>query len=86
MMICKYPNQVIDERGVAYVASAHGQQRFGGTWEGWLEFDAIDDGHAQLRTGQETSQPNRTAVEYWAEGLVPVYFEGALARAQGRLL
>jgi len=31
-------------------------------------------------------QPNRTAVEYWADGLEPIYFEGAFARAQGRLL
>ena len=39
-----------------------------------------------LRTDQETSQPNRSALEYWADGLEPIYLEGALARAQGRLL
>ena len=32
-------------------------------------------------TGRETSQPNRLAVQYWATGLEPIYFEGALARA-----
>jgi hypothetical protein len=39
-----------------------------------------------LVTQQETSQPNRAALEYWADGLEPIYLEGALARAQGRLL
>jgi len=39
-----------------------------------------------LRTEQETSQPNRAAIEYWADGLEPIYLDGALARAQGRLL
>jgi hypothetical protein len=38
-----------------------------------------------LYTDQESSQPNRTALEYWARGLESVYLEGALARAQGRL-
>jgi hypothetical protein len=31
-------------------------------------------------------QPNCPALEYWAEGLKPIYLEGAIARAQGRLL
>ena len=35
-----------------------------------------------LRTGQETSQPNRWALDYWAGGLEPVYLEGALTRAR----
>jgi hypothetical protein len=35
----------------------------------------------ELRTGQETSQPNRDAVAYWAGGLEPIYFEGAFTRA-----
>jgi len=38
---------------------------------------------ATLRTDQETSQPNRGALEYWADGLEPVYLQGALARAGG---
>jgi hypothetical protein len=35
-----------------------------------------------LTTDQETSQPNRAAVEYWATGLEAVYFEGAFERAR----
>jgi hypothetical protein len=46
----------------------------------------MDKRKPTLRTEQETSQPNRVAVEYWASGLEPIYLEGAFARAQVRLL
>jgi hypothetical protein len=39
------------------------------------------NGGPALRTGRETTQPNRDAVAYWASGLEPVYFEGAFVRA-----
>jgi hypothetical protein len=41
--------------------------------------------YKSLRTDRETSQPNRISTEYWVSGLEPIYLEGALARAQGRL-
>jgi len=69
----------------AYVVHICGQERVDGTWEGWLEFNPTDAAHPVLSTDQETSQPNRTALEYWADGLEAVYLEGAFARAQGRL-
>lgn len=65
-----------------YVVRSFGEQRDDGTWIGWLEFDPEDASKPALRTEQETSQPNRTAVEYWATGLEPVYFEGAFERAR----
>ena len=61
-------------------------QRTDGRWRGWLEFHPIDKSRPILRTGQETSQPSRVTIEYWAYGLEPIYLEGALARAEGRLL
>jgi hypothetical protein len=67
--------------GVEYVARVYGEQRGDGTWWAWLEFHPRSGSAAALRTGQETSQPDRAAVEYWAGGLEPVYLEGALARA-----
>ncbi len=70
---------------LTYAVHVCGQERVDGTWEGWLEFHPSAMGSI-LRTDQETSQPNLTALEYWADGLQPVYLEGALARAQGRLL
>ena len=55
-----------------------GSERADGTWAGRLLFVS---GTAQKRTGQETSQPNREALEYWATGLELVYLEGAFTRA-----
>ena len=71
---------------MTYIVSIYAQERIDGTWEGWLEFHPTDERKQVLRTEQETSQPNRTALEYWASGLEPVHLEGAFARAQGRLL
>ena len=35
-----------------------------------------------LKTDEETSQPNKDAVAYWATGLEQVFLEGALKRAK----
>ena len=61
-----------------YRAFVMGEARGDGTWSGWIEFD---NGVSRLRTGQETSQPSRDALAYWASGLEDVYFDGALTRA-----
>jgi hypothetical protein len=63
-----------------FTVSAYAEQR-GNVWIGWLEFGPTGRGSI-LRTGEETSQPSREAVEYWASGLEPVYLEGALVRAR----
>jgi hypothetical protein len=66
--------------GAVYTAQACGRQREDdGIWEGWLEF-VPDDGSAVLRSHRETTQPNLTALEYWATGLTPIYLKGALER------
>lgn len=69
-----------DGCGVQYAPRACGEARDDGTWEGWLEFEP-DSGAAPLRTGRETTQPDRDALAQWASGLEPVYLEGALWRA-----
>jgi hypothetical protein len=56
-------------------------EKRGNIWIGWLEF-APPRGERPRRTGEETSQPNREAVAYWATGLEPIYLEGALERAK----
>ena len=76
----------IDDGVTTFIARVYGAQRTDGTWEGWLEFHPAEKSKPVLRTNQETSQPNRVTIEYWALGLEPVYFEGALARAQRRLI
>lgn len=82
-LIQEYSARVQDADGTTYSVRAYAEERGDGTWAGWLEF-LPDGGGPALRTDQETSQPNRVTVEYWATGLEPVYFEGALARAQAR--
>jgi hypothetical protein len=67
--------------GTEYEAQVHGVQRPDGTWAGWLEFHAARGVGRVLWTDQETSQPSRRALEYWAGGLEPVYLDGALVRA-----
>jgi len=85
VLIREHANKLIDSDTV-YVVWICGEMRLDGTWEGWLEFHPTNTAQQILRTDQETSQPNRAAIEYWADGLEPIYLEGALARAQGRLL
>jgi hypothetical protein len=84
-LIHEHPAYVKGEGGTTYIVRIYAQERTDGTWEGWLEFHPTDERKQVLRTEQETSQPNRTAIEYWALGLEPIYLDGAFARAQGRL-
>jgi|SRR5437667_10986375 len=67
--------------GTTYEARAYGAQRKDGTWSGWLQFHPVGHDGPELRTDQETSQPDHKAVEYWASGLEPIYLDGALQRA-----
>lgn len=81
-LIHQRAEQVQDSRGVIYNALVYGEERSDGIWEGWLEFHPADGTDTVLRTGRETSQPNRGALVYWSSGLEVVYIEGALARAK----
>ena len=81
VLLQEYSTQVIGPDGTTYNVVSYGEERDDGTWAGWLEFEPTDDSEV-LITGQETSQPNRPSIEYWATGLEPVYFEGAFKRAQ----
>jgi len=80
-LLQEYASVVTGPDDTTYTVRSYGEERSDGTWIGWLEFQPADSSKPTLRTDQETSQPNRTAVEYWATGLEPVYFEGAFARA-----
>jgi hypothetical protein len=73
-------HDVVDEHGVRYHAHACGAEMPGGKWQGWVEFMPLDGGPA-IRSGRETTQPNRTDMLYWSTGLTPVFLEGALQRA-----
>jgi hypothetical protein len=81
--LLEYEAPLTDRDGNVYLAKACGREREDGTWEGWLEFTAIEGPNADevWRTGRETTQPNRTDLVYWASGLSSVFLDGALKRA-----
>ena len=51
-----------------------------GMWEGWLEF-VPDRGGEVVVSAVESRQPELNHLQYWAQGLTPVYAEGSLSRA-----
>jgi hypothetical protein len=79
-VLVQFVDLVQDSEGRSYAARACGGEMAGGRWQGWIEFIPVD-GSGAIRSGRETTQPNRTDTEYWATGLTPVYLEGALERA-----
>ena len=81
-LLQEYTTEVVGPDNSTYTVRSYGEERSDGTWIGWLEFEPLDPEEPTLTTAQETSQPNRTAVEYWATGLEAVYFEGAFQRAR----
>jgi hypothetical protein len=78
--IHSYTDEVVSKSGVRYRVHAYGAPTDFGTWKGWLLFEPLDGGPS-LQTDQETTQPNRAALEYWASGVEPIYLDGALGRA-----
>ena len=79
--LVKFDEPIPTSAGRNYLARAVGVERTEDRlWEGSLEFIPIDGVGETLRSGRETTQPNRKAVEYWAQGLTRVYLMGALDR------
>jgi hypothetical protein len=78
--IHQFANEIAGADGTRYAVRAVAEKR-GNVWIGWLEFQPAGRGRA-LKTGEETSQPNKEAVAYWATGLEAVYLDGALVRAR----
>jgi hypothetical protein len=79
-VLAEYSDVVINQDGKRYLARACGAEVPSGQWQGWIEFIEMATGRA-LRSGRETTQPNRVDTIYWATGLTPIYLEGALRRA-----
>lgn len=79
-VLVEFSEPVADADGITYTARACGAEADNGLWEGWIEF-LPHDGAEAVRSGRETTQPNRVDTIYWATGLTPVYLEGALERA-----
>ena len=70
-----------DASGVVYDrARVYAERLDTGRWAGFIEFVA-EDGTDTVRSPRETTQRNLDDMAYWATGLEPTYFEGALDRA-----
>jgi hypothetical protein len=82
-VLVEFAEAVTSDDGKNYTARACGSQMADGKWQGWLEFVPLGDGEP-VRSGRETTQPNRVDTEYWATGLTYVYLEGSLRRALKR--
>ena len=78
-LILESSARVTTRRGLSYRVWVMGEETLDGSWYGWLEFCPVAGGPI-LTTGRETSQSSRAALHYWATGLEPVYFEGAIGR------
>jgi hypothetical protein len=83
-LLQEYTTIVTGPDDTIYTVRSYGEERADGTWIGWIEFEPDDSTKPTFLTDQETSQPNRVAVEYWATGLESVYFEGAFGRAHAQ--
>jgi hypothetical protein len=79
-VLVEFAEPVSSGEGKSYIARACGDEMPDGMWQGWIEFIPIGGGEP-VRSGRETTQPNRVDTEYWATGLTPVFLEGALSRA-----
>jgi hypothetical protein len=79
-VLVEYTDVVLTAGTARFTARACGTPAENGHWHGWLEFTNIETGET-IRSGRETTQPNRTDTLYWATGLTAVYLEGALQRA-----
>ena len=72
--------RIIARDGASYRPIVMGEQQADGAWHGWIEFQPTASG-SPARTGRETTQVSRGALEYWATGLEATYFDGAFDRA-----
>lgn len=79
-VLVEFETPVASESGRSYIARACGDAMPEGGWQGWIEFVPIGPGEP-VRSGRETTQPNREDTVYWATGLTPVFLEGSLRRA-----
>src|SRR4051794_35961417 len=79
-LLKSYGEPVITANG-RYHARAIGRLADDGMWDGWLEFEPLDEDGPVVVGSIESRQPEAHDLAYWASGLTPIFLEGALKRA-----
>ncbi len=80
-VLVRYETVLRTDDGRSFIPRACGRKMDDNRrWEGWIEFESPLTGQL-VRTMQETVQPSREALLYWATGLTATYLEGAVERA-----
>lgn len=80
-LLVSYDTPVIHKTGRYHVRGV-GRQAEDRMWDGWFEFEPLDDDAAPVVIGPvESRQPEYHDLLYWATGITPVFLEGALHRA-----
>jgi hypothetical protein len=72
-----------DRTGRMYIVEVHGEIVRGDLWAGTIVFRCRDGDGVRI-TPEETEQPSRDDLLYWATGLSTVYLDGAFDRAASR--
>jgi hypothetical protein len=80
-VLIEYDATVVDRDGRRWAARACGRRGETKMWEGWIEFVPLDPERRPVRSPQESTQPSREHLLYWATGLTSTYLTGALNRA-----
>jgi len=80
-LLISYDAPVIHKTG-RHHARAVGRQAEDRMWDGWFEFEPLDDNAPVIVGPVETRQPEHHDLVYWATGITPVFLEGALNRAR----
>src|SRR5262249_57299202 len=71
----QFTDPVTGHDGESFIARACGAIAPDGMWHGWIEVVPVS-GEAPLRSGPETTQPNRQDALYWPGGRTPVHPQG----------
>jgi hypothetical protein len=79
-LLISYDAPVIHKTG-RYHARAVGRLGDDNMWEGWFEFEPLDNDGSVIVGPAETRQPEHHDLVYWATGITPIFLEGALDRA-----
>lgn len=79
VVLVTFEEPLVGSDGRSYAAQICGRRSAESRWEGWVEF-VPEGGSPVLRSRRETTQPNRRAMEGWAERLTAVYLDGSLQR------